>query len=69
MVKILAFCAENHKFSFMEIYGYILTVYVAINDHLIGDLSIFYRYFHGYCSQEIRNVIPVPLRHVRTTRS
>ena len=37
--------------------------------HLVGDLSIFYRYFHGHCSQEIRDIIPVPLRRVRTTRS
>ena len=36
---------------------------------LVGDISIFYRYFHGHCSQEIREIIPVPLRHVRTTRS
>ena len=36
---------------------------------LVGNLSIFYRYFHRYCSQEIRDIIPVPLRHVRTTRS
>ena len=36
---------------------------------LVGDLSIFYRYFHGYCSQEFREIIPVPLRRVRTTRS
>ena len=37
--------------------------------HLVEDLSIFYRYFHGHCSQEIREIIPVPLRRVRTTRS
>ena len=37
--------------------------------HLVGDLSIFYRYFNGHCSQEIRDIIPVPLRRVRTTRS
>ena len=36
---------------------------------LAGDISIYYRYFKGHCSQEIRDVIPVPLRHVRTTRS
>ena len=36
---------------------------------LVGDLSIFCRYFHGHCSQKIRNIIPVPLRRVRTTRS
>ena len=36
---------------------------------LVGDLSIFYRYFHGHCSQEIREIFPVPLRHVITTRS
>ena len=27
------------------------------------------RYFNGHCSQEIRDIIPVPLRRVRTTRS
>ena len=37
--------------------------------HLVGDLSIFYRYFHGHCSQKIKDIIPVPLRRVRTTRS
>ena len=37
--------------------------------YLVGDLSIFCRYFNGHCSQEIRDIIPVPLRHVRTTRS
>ena len=36
---------------------------------LVGDFSIFYRYFHRHCSQEIREIIPVPLRRVRTTRS
>ena len=36
---------------------------------LVGDLSIFYRYFNGHCSQEIRDIIPVPLMRVRTTRS
>ena len=35
----------------------------------VADLSIFYRYFHGHCSQEIKNIIPDPVRHVRTTRS
>ena len=28
-----------------------------------------YIYFHRHCSQEIRDIIPVPLRHVRSTRS
>ena len=36
---------------------------------LVGDFSIFYRYFHGYCSPEIIEIIPVPLRRVRITRS
>ena len=36
---------------------------------LVGNLSIFYRYFHGHCSQEIRDIIPVPRRRVMTTRS
>ena len=36
---------------------------------LIEDLSIMYRCFDGHCSQEIREIIPVPPRHVRTNRS
>ena len=36
---------------------------------LVADLSIFYRYFHGHCSQEIKNIIPDPVRRARTTRS
>ena len=36
---------------------------------LVGDLSILYRYFNRHCSQEIRDIISVPLRRVRTTRS
>ena len=36
---------------------------------LVGDLSILYIYFSGHFSQEIRDIIPVPLRRVRTTRS
>ena len=37
--------------------------------HLVGDVSIYYRYFNGHCSQEFRDIIPVPLRRVRTTGS
>ena len=37
--------------------------------HLVADLSTFYRYFHRHCSQEIKNIIPDPVRRVRTTRS
>ena len=36
---------------------------------LVADLSIFYRYVHGHCSQEIKNIIPDPVRRVRTTSS
>ena len=36
---------------------------------LVADLSIFYRYFYGYCFQEVKNIIPDPVRYVRTTRS
>ena len=36
---------------------------------LVADLSIFYRCFHGPCPQEIRNIIPDPVRRVRATRS
>ena len=36
---------------------------------LVADLSIFCRHFHGHCSQKIKNIIPDPVRRVRTTRS
>ena len=36
---------------------------------LVADLSIFYRYFCGDCAQEIKNIIPDPVRRIRTTRS
>ena len=36
---------------------------------LVGYLSVIYGYFQGHCSQEIRDIIPVLLRRVRTTRS
>ena len=36
---------------------------------LIADLPIFYRFFHGYCSLEIKNIIPGPLSCVRPNRS
>ena len=32
-------------------------------------LQIFCHYIHGHCSQEIKNIIPDPVRRVRTTRS
>ena len=35
----------------------------------LADLSIFYCNFHGHWSQEIKNIIPDPVRRVRTTRS
>ena len=35
----------------------------------VTDLSIFYKHFHGHCSLEIGELIPVPPRRVRTTRS
>ena len=35
----------------------------------VADLSIFYCYFRGHFSQEIKNIIPDPVRRVRTTRS
>jgi len=36
---------------------------------LVADLSIFYRYFHGHCSLEIKNIISDPVRCVRATRT
>ena len=46
-----------------------LTKYLHSLSHrrLVADLSIFYRYLHRYCSQEIKNIIPDPMRRVRTT--
>ena len=35
-----------------------------------GNISApYFTQFHGHCSQEIREIIPVPLRRARTTRS
>ena len=36
---------------------------------LVADLPIFYRFFHGNCSLEIKSFISDPLTHVRPTRS
>ena len=41
----------------------------GIEPQVFADLSIFYHYFHGHCSQEIKNIIPDPVRRIRTTRS
>lgn len=35
----------------------------------VADLSIFYRFYHGHCSQEIQDIVPIPLERCRTTRS
>ena len=39
----------------------------ALNAISHAAWSIVYRYLPGHCSQEIREIIPVPLRRVRTT--
>ena len=44
-----------------------LTISHFYYPHISVELII--RYFHGRCSQEIRDIIQVPLRRVRTTRS
>ena len=36
---------------------------------LVADLSSFYRYFHGHCSLEVKNIIRDPVKRVGTTRS
>ena len=33
------------------------------------EITIFYRYLHGHCSLEIKNIISHPVRCVRTTSS
>ena len=38
------------------------------NRRNVASLSIFYRYFHGYCSSELANCMPPPLRRPRCTR-
>ena len=37
--------------------------------HLVADLYTSYCNFHEHFSQEIKNIIPDPMRRVRTTRS
>ncbi len=34
----------------------------------VASLSIFYRYFHGYCSSEVAKCMPPPLPRSRCTR-
>jgi hypothetical protein len=34
----------------------------------VGDLSLFYRYFHADCSAEIASIMPPPASFVRSTR-
>ena len=36
---------------------------------LVAYLSIFYRFFRGHCSLDIKNIIPDSLRNVQLTRS
>ena len=57
--------------SLAELFCIQVTISLQSLSHrrLVADLSIFYRYFHGHCSQEIKNIIPDPMRRVRTTRS
>ena len=45
-----------------------LILYSLSHRRLVADLSIFYRYFHRYCSQEIKNIISDPMRCIGTTR-
>ena len=55
--------------AYKNCYGLSKSLQPLSHRRLVGDLAIFYRYFNGHCSQEIRDIIPVPLRRVRTTRS
>ena len=41
----------------------------SLSHRLVAGLSIFYRFFHGHCSQEMKNIIPDPMKRVPTTRS
>ena len=59
-------CSTSKKASHCPKY---LPLTFGWNNIQIQGLSIFYRCFHGHCSHEIREVIPVPLRRIRTTRS
>lgn len=36
---------------------------------LVGDLCLFYRYFQGFCSDELASIIPPLAAHNRTTRA
>ena len=34
----------------------------------VGDLSLFYRYFNGFCSEELSTIVPPLVTHNRATR-
>ena len=71
-----SFCSTPHPGKFVLSKNLKFFVYFVIS--LLCDFfhkescemfHTHYRYFNGHCSQEIRDIIPVPLRRVRTTRS
>src|ERR1700755_230901 len=35
---------------------------------IVASLSLYYRYYNGYCSSELSRCIPPPLRRARATR-
>ena len=58
---------------------YLLSQQSPIQSHLFHHSTSFplffgwrsfhlFRYFYGHCSQEIRDIIPASLRHIRTTK-
>ena len=34
----------------------------------VASLALFYRYYHGKCSTELANIVPVPITYSRSTR-
>ena len=57
-------CSVNCK----NICSHALCCFHNVIHNVVADLSIIYRYFHGHCLQETRDIIPVPLKRVRSTR-
>ena len=72
LISQVRICSRNRYLpsSFKQpTYYFIQSLLPRSDRRLVWDLSIYYRYFNGHCSQEIRDIIPLLLRRIRTTRS
>ena len=74
--NIARICGEEPPSIHMQFRGGLLIGHPALTDTLdslahrrsVSALSLFYRYYHGFCSDEIKSIIPPNASFVRNTR-